>query len=66
MEVISSSSGNGSKGVVDSLLRLLLKMNEESVASFHHITKGSPTSRMSHIYAGVDICNQQVDPYLLS
>ncbi len=47
IEVISSSSGNGSKGVVDSLLRLLLKMNEESVASFHHITKGSPKSRMS-------------------
>ena len=54
MEVISSSSGNGSKGVVDILLRLLLKMNEESVASFHHITKGSPTSRMSQHYAGVD------------
>ncbi len=59
MEVISSSSGNGSKGVVDSLLRLLLKMNEESVASFHHITKGSPTSRMSpkcdHFLPGEDL-----------
>src|SRR6266496_2829729 len=55
MEVISSSSGNGSNGVVDILLRLLLKMNEESVASFHHITKGSPKSRMSQLYAVVNI-----------
>ena len=54
MEVISSPSGNGSKGVVAMLLRLLLKIDEESVASFHQITRASPKSRMSQDYAGVD------------
>src|SRR5450755_2385720 len=55
MDVMSSPSGNGSKGVVGIPLRLLLKSNEESVASFHRITRGSPKSIMSQIYAGVDI-----------
>jgi hypothetical protein len=40
--------------VVGILLRLLLKIDEESVASFHQITRASPKSRMSRIYAGVD------------
>ena len=34
-EVISSPSGNGSKGVVGILLQLLLSFDEGSVASFH-------------------------------
>jgi tryptophan-rich sensory protein len=35
-------------------LRLLLGFDEGSVASFHQITRESPKSRMSQIYAGVD------------
>ncbi|HLH61511.1 MAG TPA: hypothetical protein VKV20_07480, partial [Ktedonobacteraceae bacterium] len=46
-EVISSPTGNGNNGVVGMLLRLLLKSDEESVASFHYITSASPKSRMS-------------------
>ncbi len=42
--MISNSSGNGSNGVVGILLRPLLKRNEKSVASFHHISRGSPKS----------------------
>src|SRR5450755_1465153 len=52
MDVMSSPSGNGSKGVVGIPLRLLLKSNEESVASFHRITRGSPKSIMSQLYIG--------------
>jgi hypothetical protein len=54
MEVISSPKGNGSNGVVGMLLRLLLKSDEESVASSHQITRGSPKSRMSQLYVGVN------------
>ncbi|HZU01694.1 MAG TPA: hypothetical protein VFA10_18640 [Ktedonobacteraceae bacterium] len=36
------------------LLRLLLTIDEESVASFHHITKVSPKSRMSQFYVAID------------
>ena len=47
IEVISSPSSNGSNGVVGMLLRLLLTIDEESVASFHRITRASPKSIMS-------------------
>jgi len=38
--IISSPSGNGSKGVVGIPLRLLLQFDGGSVASFHSITNG--------------------------
>jgi hypothetical protein len=47
MEVISNPSGNGSHGVIGILLQLLLKIDEESVASSHSITRVSPKSIMS-------------------
>jgi hypothetical protein len=47
IEVISNPSGKGSNGVIGIFLQLLLKIGEESVASFSHLTKASPKSRMS-------------------
>jgi hypothetical protein len=54
MEVISNPSGNGSNGVIGMLLQLLLKIDEESVASSHYITRASPKSIMSQLYFGVN------------